>query len=42
MSNPATQSGLGDNLDSMIASRDSRAEDWYTLAFETTAGPQFR
>ena len=42
MSNPATQSDLGDNLDSMIASRDSRAEDWDTLAFQTKAGPQFR
>ena len=33
---------LADQLDEMIASADSRREDWDTLAFQTKAGPQFR
>lgn len=29
-------------IDSMIASRDTRREDWDTLAFQTKAGPEYR
>lgn len=33
---------LEQQLDEMMATRDSRAEDWDTLAFQTKAGPQYR
>lgn len=29
-------------IDSMVASRESRREDWDTLAFQTKAGPEYR
>lgn len=36
------QTDLDELIDSCIATADSRAEDWDTLAFQTKAGPEFR
>ena len=33
---------LEDRIDAMCATRESRREDWDTLAFQTKAGPQYR
>lgn len=37
-----TDPNLDQQLESMVASADSRQEDWDTLAFQTKAGPQYR
>ena len=33
---------LENTIDSMMATKDSRREDWDALAFQTKAGPQYR
>ena len=38
----AATSGLEDLIDSCIASRESRHEDWDTLGFQAKAGDEFR
>lgn len=38
----ATQDELESQIDSFLASKESRKEDWDTLAFQTKAGEQFR
>ena len=37
-----TENNLEMAIDSMVASRESRREDWDTLAFQTKAGPEYR
>ena len=37
-----TENNLETAIDSMVASRESRREDWDTLAFQTKAGPEYR
>ena len=37
-----TETDLEAAIDSMVASRESRREDWDTLAFQTKAGPEYR
>ncbi|MEV0702297.1 cupin domain-containing protein [Saccharopolyspora sp. NPDC050389] len=37
-----THTGLEDLIDSCIASRETRHEDWDTLAFQAKAGDEFR
>ncbi|MEU0508514.1 cupin domain-containing protein [Amycolatopsis sp. NPDC006125] len=37
-----TQAGLEELIDSCIATRESRYEDWDTLGFQAKAGEQFR
>ena len=36
------QHDLESAIDAMVASRETREEDWDTLAFQTKAGPQYR
>lgn len=38
----ATQENLESQIDSFVATRESRTEDWDTLAFQTKAGDEFR
>ena len=38
----ATQDELESQIDSFLASRETRREDWDTLAFQTKAGDEFR